>query len=202
MIIMKKSLGPKVFGFPAPVFMVGSYNENAQANVMNAAAAGACCLSPPCVYVSLREATRTYHNIMRNKAFTISIPSQEQVVEADYFGMASGKNVDKFEATGLTPVNSDLVYSPYVNEFSVVMECLLKETVNLGSHTMFIGEVIDLKADEDVTTKINVKSDLELVKVDLEKSKPFIYDLSLRGYYKLGEKIGNGFSDGLKYFKK
>ena len=102
----------------------------------------------------------------------------------------------------LTPVKSDLVHAPYVDEFSVVMECLLKETVNLGSHTMFIGEVIDLKADEDVTTKINVKSDLELLKVDLEKSKPFIYDLSLRGYYKLGEKIGNGFSDGLKYFKK
>jgi flavin reductase (DIM6/NTAB) family NADH-FMN oxidoreductase RutF len=198
---MKKSLGPKVFGFPAPVFMVGSYDEDGQANIMNAAAAGTCCLSPPCVYVSLREATYTYHNIMRNKAFTISIPSQEQVIEADYFGIASGKKVDKFEATGLTPVKSDLVHAPYFGEFSVVMECNLKNTVNLGSHTMFIGEVIDLKADEDVTTNITVKFDLELVKVDIEKSKPLIYDLSLRGYYKLGKKIGNGFSDGLKYLK-
>jgi flavin reductase (DIM6/NTAB) family NADH-FMN oxidoreductase RutF len=139
---------------------------------------------------------------MLNKAFTISIPSQEQVIEADYFGIASGKKVDKFEATGLTPVKSDLVNAPYVGEFSVVMECNLKDTVNLGSHTMFIGEVIDLKADEDVTTNITVKSDLELVKVDIEKSRPLIYDLSLRGYYKLGKKIGNGFSDGLKYLKK
>ena len=199
---MKKSLGPKVFGFPAPVFMVGSYDEMGKANVMNAAAAGTCCLRPPCIYVSLREATYTYHNIMRNKAFTVSIPTEDQVVEADYFGIASGKEIDKFETVGFTPVKSELVNAPYVKEFPLVMECQLKETINLGSHTMFIGEVMDLKADEDVTTTIKVKSDQKLLKVDMEKLRPLIYDLSLRGYYKLGKKIGNGFSDGLKYLKK
>jgi flavin reductase (DIM6/NTAB) family NADH-FMN oxidoreductase RutF len=199
---MKESLGPKVFGFPAPVFMVSSYDENGKANIMNAAAAGTCCLRPPCIYVSLREATYTYHNIMLNKAFTVSIPTEDQVVEADYFGIASGKEIDKFKTAGLTPVKSELVHAPYVKEFPVVMECNLKETVNLGSHTMFIGEVIDLKADDDVIKTITVKSDKKLLKVDLEKLRPLIYDLSLRGYYKLGEKIGNGFSDGLKYFKK
>lgn len=199
---MKESLGPKVFGFPAPVFMVGSYDENGKANIMNAAAAGTCCLRPPCIYVSLREATYTYHNIMLNKAFTVSIPTEDQVVEADYFGIASGKEIDKFKTVGFTPLKSELVNAPYVKEFPVVMECNLKETINLGSHTMFIGEVIDLKVDGDVTTTITVKSDKKLIKVDLEKLRPLIYDLSLRGYYKLGEKIGNGFSDGLKYFKK
>lgn len=199
---MKRSLGPKAFGFPAPVFLVGSYDKDGKANIMNAAAAGTCCLSPPCIYVSLREATYTYHNILENNAFTVSIPSQEQVVEADYFGIASGKNADKFDVTKLTPVKSELVNAPYVDEFSVVMECKLRETVNLGSHTMFIGQVIDLKANEEVISKITVKNDLELLKVDIEKSQPIIYDLSLRGYYELGQKIGNGFSDGLKYFKK
>ncbi len=199
---MKESLGPKVFGFPAPVFMVGSYDENGKANIMNAAAAGTCCLRPPCIYVSLREATYTYHNIMLNKAFTVSIPTEDQVVEADYFGIASGKEINKFKKVGFTPLKSKLVDAPYVKEFPVVMECNLKETINLGSHTMFIGEVIDLKVDGDVTTTISVKSDKKLIKVDLEKLRPLIYDLSLRGYYKLGEKIGNGFSDGLKYFKK
>lgn len=199
---MKESLGPKVFGFPAPVFMVGSYDENGKANIMNAAAAGTCCLRPPCIYVSLREATYTYHNIMLNKAFTVSIPTEDQVVEVDYFGIASGKEIDKFKKVGFTPVKSELIHAPYVKEFPVVMECNLKETINLGSHTMFIGEVIDLKVEGDVTTTIPVKSDIKLIKVDLEKLRPLIYDLSLRGYYKLGEKIGNGFSDGLKYFKK
>lgn len=199
---MKESLGPKVFGFPAPVFLVGSYDEVGKANVMNAAAAGTCCLRPPCIYVSLREATYTYHNIILNKAFTVSIPTEDQVVEADYFGIASGKEIDKLKTVGLTPVKSELVNAPYVKEFPVVMECNLKETINLGSHTMFIGEIVDLKADEYVTKTIKIKSDKKLLKVDLEKLRPLIYDLSLRGYYKMGKKIGNGFSDGLKYFKK
>ena len=199
---MKKSLGPKAFGFPVPVFVVGSYMEDYKANIMAAAAAGVCCLSPPCIYVSLREATATYHNIIRNNAFTVNIPSEEYISETDYVGIASGKKFDKFLETDLTPVKSDLVNAPYVNEFPLVMECKLKETVNLGSHTMFIGEVIDLKADNDFLSSIIVKSDLELSKVDIEKIKPFSYDLSLRKYYKLGDKAGKGFSEGLKLLNK
>lgn len=198
---MKKSLGPKTLGFPAPVFMVGSYDENGMPNVMNAAAGGMCCLTPPCIYVSLREATYTYHNIMRRKAFTVSIPSEKYVKEADYFGLATGRKKDKFEVTGLTPVKSKLVDAPYVGEFSVVMECQLKETVELGSHTMFVGEVVDLKAEEGVLSTINVKSGQKLTRIDVEKLSPLIYDMSLRAYHKLGEKVGDGFSDGLEFFK-
>ncbi len=197
---MKKSLGAKNLGFPAPVFMVGSYNDEGKANVMNAAAGGICCLTPPCIYVSLREATHTYHNIMKRNAFTVSIPSDKYVEEADYFGLATGKKVDKFEVSGLTPSKGELVDAPYILEFPVVMECQLKETVVLGSHTMFIGEVVDLKADEEVLSTINVKKDQEF-KVNIEKVSPLIYDLSLRGYYKLGEKIGEGFKDGFKITK-
>jgi flavin reductase (DIM6/NTAB) family NADH-FMN oxidoreductase RutF len=199
---MKKSLGPKAFGFPVPVFVVGSYMEDDKANIMAAAATGVCCLSPPCIYISLREATATYHNIIRNNAFTVNIPSEEYISETDYVGIASGKKFDKFLETDLTPVKSDLVNAPYVNEFPLVMECKLKETVNLGSHTMFIGEVIDLKADNDFLSSIIVKSDLELIKVDIGKIKPFTYDLSLREYYKLGDKAGKGFYEGLKLFKQ
>jgi flavin reductase (DIM6/NTAB) family NADH-FMN oxidoreductase RutF len=198
---MKKSLGAKTLGFPAPVFMVGSYNEEGKPNVMNAAAGGICCLTPPCIYVSLREATCTYHNIMKRKAFTISIPSDKYVKEADYFGLATGKKVDKFEVSRLTPEKSELVDAPYILEFPVIMECQLKETVVLGSHTMFVGEVVDLKADEEVLSTINVKKDQELTKVNIENVSPLIYDLSIRGYYKLGEKVGEGFNEGLELFK-
>ncbi|WP_431062123.1 flavin reductase family protein [Methanobacterium sp.] len=69
---MKKSIGAKTLGFPAPVSIVGSYDGEGKPNVMNAAAGGMCCLDPPCVYVALREATYTYHNIIKRKAYTIS----------------------------------------------------------------------------------------------------------------------------------
>ena len=198
---MKESLGPRTLGFPTPVFIVGSYDGEGKPNIMNAAAAGMCCLVPPCIYVSLREATYTYHNIMEKNAFTVSVPPERYVEEADYFGLASGKNADKFEVSGLTPVKSELVDAPYVNEFPVVLECKLKETVNLGSHTMFIGEVLDLKADEEVLIGITSKSGKKLSRIDPEKFLPIIFDMSTRNYYKLGEKIGDGFSTGSKLLK-
>ncbi len=198
---MKNSLGPGILGFPAPIFIVGSYDKEKNPNVMNAAAGGICCLSPPCIYVSLREATYTYHNIMNKKAFTVSIPPVEYVKEADYFGLASGKNVNKFEVSGLAPVKSELVDAPFVDEFPVVLECKLKETVNLGSHTMFVGEVLDLKADKEVLVEITSKSGKKLTRIDPEKFLPLVFDMSTRNYYKPGEKAGDGFSDGLKFLK-
>ncbi len=199
---MKNSLGPKTLGFPAPIFIVGSYDNKDNPNVMNAAAGGICCLSPPCIYVSLREATHTYHNIMNKKVFTVSIPPAEYVKEADYFGLASGKNVNKLEVSELTHVKSELVDAPYIGEFPVVLECKLKETLNLGSHTMFVGEVLDLKADEEVLVDITSGSGKKLSRIDPEKFLPLIFDMSTRNYYKLGKKVGNGFSTGLKLFKK
>ena len=199
---MKESLGPKTLGFPTPVFMVGSYDSKGKPNIMNAAAAGMCCFVPPCIYVSLREATYTYHNIMKRNAFTVSIPPEKYVEESDYFGLVSGKNADKLEVSGLTPLKSELVDAPYVAEFPVVLECKLKETVNLGSHTMFIGEVVDLKADKEVLIGITSKSGKKLSRIDPEKFLPIIFDMSTRNYYKLGEKIGDGFSTGSKLVKK
>lgn len=198
---MKESLEPKTLGFPAPVFIVGSYDSIGKPNIMNAAGVGMCCFVPPCIYVSLRKATYTYHNITQRNAFTVSIPPEKYVKEVDYLGLASGKNADKFEVSGLTPVKSDLVDAPYVDEFPVVLECKLKETVNLGSHTMFIGEIKGLKADKEVLIGITSKSGKKLRRIDPEKFLPIIFDMSTRNYYKLGEKIGDGFSDGSKLLK-
>jgi flavin reductase (DIM6/NTAB) family NADH-FMN oxidoreductase RutF len=158
--------------------MVGSYDKNSRPNVMNAAAAGMCCLTPPCIYVALREATYTYHNILKRRAFTIGIHSEKYVKESDYFGMASGKNIDKFEVTGLTPVKSEVVDAPYIREFPVVMGRILKETLNLGSYTMFIGEVMDLKVDEEVLMDINLKSGNKIARIDPKKALTFIFDMS------------------------
>ena len=106
--------------------------------------------SRPVVTVSLRKATYTYGNIMEQKAYTVSIPSQDFIREADYFGIASGRDEDKFFASGLTPVKSDLVNAPYIKEFPLSLECRLLHTLEVGLHTLFIGEILDVKAEESI----------------------------------------------------
>ncbi len=186
---MKKSIGAKTVVYPTPVFVVGTYDLEDKPNVMTAAWGGICCSVPPCVNISLREATYTYGNIFEKKAFTISIPSEKHVKEADYFGMASGKDVDKFAATGLTPVKSELVDAPYVGEFPFVLECELRQTIEIGLHTQFIGEVKDIKVDEEL-----LKDDESII----NGLMPLIYSPDNMSYYGLGEYIAKAFSIGRK----
>ena len=185
---MKKSIGAKTIVYPTPVFVVGTYDKMGQPNVMTAAWGGICCSNPPCVTVSLRKARYTYGNIMEQKAYTISIPPQNYVKEADYFGIVSGRNTDKFAAAGLTPVRSDLVNAPYVKEFPLVLECKLLHTFEIGSHTQFIGEIIDVKVDESVLG--------EKGQPDVEKIRPVIFAPESNGYYEVGKYLGKAFSIG------
>lgn len=187
---MKQSLGAKAIVYPTPVFVIGTYDKDGKPNVMTAAWGGICCSSPPCVSVSLRKATYTHGNITERKAFTISIPSENYVKEADFFGLASGKTVEKFSATSLTPVKSDLVDAPYVGEFPFVLECRLLQTVEIGLHTQFIGEVLDIKAEPSV---------LEDGVPDIEKIKPFIFVPESRKYYTVGKYLGKAFSIGKNF---
>lgn len=190
---MKKSCGAKVLAFPTPVWVVGTYDKEGKPNAMTIAWGGVCCSKPPCVNVSLRKATYTYQSILDRKAFTVSIPSVKYLKEADYFGMASGRDTDKFADTGLTPVKSELADAPYVSEFPVVLECKLVQVVELGLHTLFVGEILDVKADEEVI--------LEGGKPSIETVNPFMYDTGSMGYFGTGGKVGEGFEDG-KTFPK
>jgi flavin reductase (DIM6/NTAB) family NADH-FMN oxidoreductase RutF len=185
---MKKSLGAKTIVYPTPVFVVGTYDSDGKPNVMTAAWGGICCSKPPCVMISLREATYTYGNIVERKAFTISITPEKYIKEADYFGIATGKEADKFAVSGLTPVKSDVVDAPYVQEFPFVVECKLLHTFEIGLHTQFIGEVIDLKADEEVLG--------EKERPDINKIMPTLFDPGTRTYYGVGEYLGKAFSIG------
>jgi flavin reductase (DIM6/NTAB) family NADH-FMN oxidoreductase RutF len=186
--VMKNSLGAKTIVPTTPVWVVGTYNREGKPNAMTAAWGGICCSKPPCLYVSLRKATSTYSNIVERKAFTVSIPSEKDVKEADYFGIASGKKVDKFLATGLTPVKSDLVDAPYVNEFPLIFECTVIKIVEIGLHTEFIGEIMDVKADSFVLNEKNLP--------DIEKVKPIIWNMAGMTYHKVGSPIGQAFSMG------
>jgi len=185
---MKKSIGAKTIVFPTPVFIVGSYDKAGKPNMMAVAWGGICCSNPPCVSIALREATYTYGNIMARKAFTVSIPSERFIREADHAGLASGRNEDKFAATKLTPIKSDLVDAPYVEEFSLVLECSLKEHVKVGLHTLFIGEIKDVKADEAALDAKGMP--------DIEKIKPMVYNTANRTYRGIGKYLGDAFSIG------
>jgi len=187
---MKKSLGAKTLALPAPVWVVGIYDMQGKPNMMTIAWGGICCSQPPCVTISLRKATYTYGCILDRKAYTISIPSVNHVKEVDYVGMVSGKNVDKFEMTKLTPVRSELVDAPYISEFPIVIECKLLHTLEIGLHTQFIGEIIDVKAEDAVLGKQDV--------ADILKVKPFVFDTMKREYYGISEPIGTAFSIGVK----
>jgi flavin reductase (DIM6/NTAB) family NADH-FMN oxidoreductase RutF len=155
---------------------------------MTVAWGGICCSNPPCITVSLRKATYSYAGIMENKAFTVSIPSEDYVKQADYFGIASGRDENKFEATCLSPVRSELVPAPYVGEFPVVLECKLLHSLEVGLHTMFVGEIVDIKAEESVLD--------ENGNPDIEKVRPVIYGTGNRSYYSIGCNLGKAFSIG------
>jgi len=185
---MKKSLGAKTIIYLTPVLAVGTYDKSGKANVMTAAWAGICCSAPPCIGVSLRKATYTYGNIMERKAFTISVPSEDQVKQADYFGMVSGRDVDKFSAAGLTPVKSELVDAPYVEEFPLVLECRLLNAVEIGLHTQFIGEIMDVKAEAEFLGDDGLP--------DIEKVRPIIFAPEGRSYHGVGKYLGKAFSIG------
>jgi flavin reductase (DIM6/NTAB) family NADH-FMN oxidoreductase RutF len=191
---MKKSLGAKTIIYPTPVLIVGTYDAAGKPNVMTAAWGGICCSSPPCVAVSLRKATYTYGNVIKQGGFTINIPSEKHVRYADYFGMVSGRETDKFAESGLTPVRSTLINAPYIEEFPFALECKLIQQIEIGLHTQFIGEILDIKANEEVLDDKGM--------LNIEKIRPFFFAPEATSYYGMGKSLGEAFSIGQDVKKK
>jgi flavin reductase (DIM6/NTAB) family NADH-FMN oxidoreductase RutF len=187
----KTSIGSKEIVFPAPVFIVGTYCEDGKPNVMNVAWGGICSSNPPCVAISIRKSRCTYWNILKRKAFTINIPSEKYVKEADYFGMVSGKTADKFKVTGLTPVKGDFVDAPYVGEFPMNLECRVRDMFEIGEHTQIIGEIVDLKVDAEF-----LGHDGNPV---VGMIKPMVYDHATYRYYAIGHEVDHVFSSGKRF---
>jgi len=163
----KKSIGVRSEVYPKPAFVIGSFDEDGKPNIMTAAWAGICNSDPLSIAVSMRPATYSYGNVTTSKAFTVNVPSSEMARYVDYAGRFSGRDVNKFEETGLTPVKGEFVNAPYVKEFPIVIECELREYHDLGSHRQFIGKIIDVKVDEAI---LNAKG-----RVDVNLLNPLIY---------------------------
>jgi flavin reductase (DIM6/NTAB) family NADH-FMN oxidoreductase RutF len=175
---MKKSLGAKALVFSTPTWIIGTYDKSGKPNACAVAWGGVACSRPPCVGISLRKATYSHGNIMDKKAFTVNVPSEKYVKEADYFGIASGRTEDKLAKTGLT----------HIKEFSLVLECKVINIIEIGLHTQFIGEILDVKCDENALGKDGLP--------DIEKIKPILYDPEVYTYHGIGKCLGRAFSIG------
>lgn len=190
---MKKSLGARTLVYPTPTWVIGTYDKDGKPNGAAVAWGGICCSRPPCVAISLRKATYTHGNLMQRGAFTVNVPSEDQVRQADYFGLASGREVDKFAVAGLTAVHSALVDAPSIEEFPLVLECKVVHVFELGLHTQFVGEIVDVKADPAVLGSDGLP--------DVEKVRPILFAPEKHAYHAVGKFLGKAFTIGQEVAK-
>ena len=191
----KQSLGPQPLLYPEPALLIASYAEDGKPNVMTAAWGGICSSDPLSLTVSIRSAPYSHGAIQARRAFTVNIASEEMMVGMDFAGIVSGRKYDKFAATGWTAIKAEKVDAPYIDESPVVLECRLSQTVQVGIHTMFIAEILDVKANTsclDATGKYP----------EMEKVKPIVFDSGSKNYYGLGKLLGRGFSCGKELIEK
>ena len=174
--------------FPMPVLMVATYNEDGSVNVMNAA--WGTMQERGNVALNLTETHKTVKNIKARGAFTVSIADAAHMVEADYFGVVSGNNTpDKFAKSGLTASKAETVDAPVINEFPLCLECEFIEYQDNDYGCGVIGKVVNVTADEKVM--VNGKLDMSLVEA-------IAFDPYTHGYYKVAERVGEAFKDGLQ----
>jgi len=174
--------------FPMPVLMIATYNDDGSVNVMNAA--WGTMQERDHVALNLTESHKTVKNIKARKAFTVSIADAAHVVEADYFGVVSGnKETKKFEKSGLTASKAENVDAPVINEFPLCLECEFVEYQNNEYGVGVIGKVVGITADESVMND---------GKVDISRVNAIAFDPYTHGYYRVSERVGDAFKDGLK----
>ncbi len=190
---MKKNLGVVEAVYPMPVLMVAAYDENGKVNAMNAAWGMIC--SPGKIALFIDEDHKTTQNLLKTKAFTVSIADKDHMEVADFFGIATGNKMDdKFERTGYTAVKSTFVNAPVIEEFPVVMECELADVVQNDSFYCIVGRIVNVAAEEKVLG--------EKDKVDPAKLQALIFDQFQAGYYVTGEKVGQAWNAGAGLMKK
>lgn len=174
--------------FPMPVLMIATYNEDGSVNVMNAA--WGTMQERDTVALNLTESHKTVKNIKARGAFTVSIADAAHVAQADYFGVDSGNKVaDKLAKSGLTASKAETVDAPVINEFPLCLECEFIEYQDNKYGCGVIGKVVNITADESVL--VDGRLDMSLVNA-------IAFDPYTHGYYKVTERVGEAFKDGLK----
>lgn len=145
---MKSNVKVQTALAPVPIAMV-SCGDDFRSNITTIAWTGIINSEPPLVYVSIRPSRHSYSIIKELEEFVINIPDEKLVFAADFCGTKSGKEIDKFKEAKLTKEKATIVKAPLIKECPINIECKLKEIKHLGSHDMFIGEIVEVKAEDE-----------------------------------------------------
>lgn len=185
---MKKQIKTTEAIFPMPVLLISTFNKDGSVDVMNAA--WGTMLDRDMVALNLTETHKTVQNIKERKGFVIHIADAKHIVEADFFGVASGNNEpEKFKKSGLTYTKSGLVDAPVINELPIAMECEFIEYQDGETGLGVIGKVLRTSVEEAV---------MKDGKVDIDALEAVAFDPYTHGYYKVGGRVGDAFKDGMK----
>ncbi|MBM4047162.1 MAG: flavin reductase family protein [Planctomycetes bacterium] len=171
--------------YPVPVVLVTCADKAGKANMITLAWVGTVCSQPPMISISIRPSRYSHPMVKDLGEFVVNIPTAAQVKETDYAGIVSGRDVDKFAKLGFTPEPASKVKPPLIQECPVNIECKVRQTLTLGTHDMFIGEVVAVHVDESVLT--------DKGRIDVAKAAPFAF--AQGEYWSFKDKIGSfGFS--------
>ena len=189
----KISFRPGNMLYPLPAVMVSVADQAGNTNIITVAWAGTACTNPPMVSISVRPSRYSYHMLEETGEFVINLTTRALTYAADYCGVKSGRDVDKWKEAKLTPVKSDIVKAPCIAQSPVNIECKVIRREQLGSHDLFLAEVVAVHAEEQYMD--------EKGGFHLEKANPVVY--SHGGYYVLGDKVGKfGYSVKRRRTKK
>ncbi len=178
---MKQDWKPGTMIYPLPAILVSCGSTAEEYNLITVAWTGTLCTNPPMCYISVRPERHSYAIIKKNMEFVLNLTTEDMAFATDWCGVRSGRDYDKFEEMRLTPGKATVVSAPIVEESPLNIECRVKEIISLGSHDMFIAEVVNVRADERYLNP-------QTGKFELSESHPLVY---LHGaYYGLGKKIG------------
>ena len=185
---MKQPIKTSEAIFPMPVLLISTYNEDGSIDVMNAA--WGTMMDRDHVALNLTETHKTVENIKQRKGFVIHIADAAHVVEADWFGVVSGrKEKDKFANSGLTATKSSLVDAPIINELPIAIECEFIEYQSDETGLGVIGKVLQTSVESNL---------IKDGKVDIESLNAIAFDPYTHGYYQVTKRVGEAFKDGLK----
>ena len=166
--------------YPLPAVMVSVTDGKGQDDIITVAWTGTICTNPPMVYISVRPSRFSHHMLMETGEFVINLTTEKLTRATDYCGVRSGRDVDKFKETGLTREKAEFVKAPMIKESPVSIECRVTEVKKLGSHDMFLAEVLAVHADEEYMDENN--------RFDLNRARPMVY--SHGEYLGIGKKLG------------
>jgi flavin reductase (DIM6/NTAB) family NADH-FMN oxidoreductase RutF len=184
----KVTLERAAFLAPAPVLLLSTVGQDGSTNIMTLSWAGVACQTPPMVSVALRAERFSYGLLRETGEFALNIPPAQLLRAVDFCGVVSGENVNKFAETRLTPVPGLKIRAPLIRECPVNLECVVRSSLVLGSHVLFLAEVVALHADAEV---------VENGGVIMGRVAPLAYDPFGGDYWTLKEVVGHqGFSGG------